>query len=133
MGAGDGDTALQAHQFGEHFGAPHHRDAQRARLHQFRIVALDGRGHHHDTGAGHIVGGMADGDGNALVAQPLDVGALGDVGAAHRVAEIVQHLGDPAHADAADPDEMNGSDFPRQSHSGLSLSSCPPLRRIHES
>ncbi len=60
MGAGDCDAALQAHQFGEHLGAPHHRNARRTRGHQFRIVALDGRGHHHDIGAGHVVGGMAD-------------------------------------------------------------------------
>ena len=44
------------------------------------------------------------------VAQPLHVGAVGDVAALHRVAEIVQHLGDAAHADAADADEMDRAD-----------------------
>ena len=39
-----------------------------------------------------------------------DVGALGDVAALHRVAEIVQHLGDAGHADAADADEVDGAD-----------------------
>ena len=39
-----------------------------------------------------------------------DIGALGDVAALHRVAEIVQHLGDAGHADAADADEMDGAD-----------------------
>src|SRR5579883_632586 len=49
---------------------------------------------------------IADGDQHAEIAQPLDVGALGLVGALHHVAEIDQHLGDAAHADAADADEM---------------------------
>ncbi len=51
--------------------------------------------------------------GDALVAQPLDVGAVGRVGALHRVAEIVQHLGDAGHADAADADEVDGAEFAR--------------------
>ena len=60
MGARDRDAALQPHQFGEHFGAPHHRNALRARRHQFRIVALD-RGRHHDhVGAVDILGLVAD-------------------------------------------------------------------------
>ncbi len=53
---------------------------------------------------------MADLDRDAEVAQALDVGALGDVAALHLVAEVVQDLGDAAHADAADADEMDGAD-----------------------
>src|SRR5207247_1829496 len=34
----------------------------------------------------------------------------------HHIAEIHQHLGDAAHADAADPDEMNRADVTRQFH-----------------
>ena len=47
-------------------------------------------------------------------AQAGDVVALGDVAALHRVAEIVQHLGDAGHADAADADEVDGADVERQ-------------------
>ena len=39
-----------------------------------------------------------------------DIGAVGEVAALHPVAEIVQHLGDAAHADAADADEMERAD-----------------------
>ena len=54
VGAGDGDAAFQPHQLGQHLGAPHHRQALRARRDQFRIVALDrGRDHHH-LGAAEI-------------------------------------------------------------------------------
>ena len=63
-----------------------------------------------------FAGLVADGDLDALVAQPLDVGAVGDVGAGDGVAEIGQHLGDAAHADAADADEMHRSDVARQFH-----------------
>src|SRR6267378_1988989 len=58
--------------------------------------------------AANVLGPVADIDLDALVAQPGDIGALGGVGALHGVAEIAQDLGDAAHADAADPDEMNG-------------------------
>ena len=58
-------------------------------------------------GAGEIFGGVPDGDLDALVAQPFDVGAIGLIGALHGIAEIDQHLGDAAHADAADADEMH--------------------------
>src|SRR4030081_3438191 len=62
---------------------------------------------------------VADRDLDALVAQPADIGALGGVGALYGVAEIAQDLGDAAHADAADPDEVNGPDLARQSHDAI--------------
>ena len=126
MGAGDRDAALQPHQFGQHFGAAHHRNALRARRHQFRIVALDrGRDHDH-VGAVDVLGLVADDDRDALLAQPLDIGAFGGIRALHGVAEIAQHLGDAAHADAADPDEVDGSDLARQSHECVPVSLVMP-------
>src|SRR6185312_15904184 len=59
---------------------------------------------------------VADRDPDALLAQPLDVGAVGNVRARHGVAEVRQHLGDAAHADAADADEMNRTEVARQFH-----------------
>ena len=85
-----------------------------------RAVATSGlsglhRGRHdHDLRAAEIGGVMADGDGNAGLAQAADIGGIGDVAALHRVAEIVQHLGDAGHADAADADEVDGADGKRQ-------------------
>ena len=74
------------------------------------IGALDrGRGDDHRRIA-EILRRMADRDRDAAVAQPLDDIALGDVGALHRVAEVVHHLGDARHADAADADEMDRAD-----------------------
>ena len=116
VGAGDRNAALQPHQFGEHLGAADHGNALRARRHQFRIVALD-RGRHHDhVGAVDILRLVADRNRDALLAQPRDIGAVGRIRALHGVTEIAQDLGDAAHADAADPDEVDGSDLARQSH-----------------
>ena len=116
VGAGDGDARFQPHQLGQHFGAPHHRQALGARGDQLGIILLDGGGHHHHVGAVDVLRLVADGDLDALVAQPLDVTALGDVGAGDGVAEINEHLGDAAHADAADADEMDRADIARQFH-----------------
>ena len=107
---------LQPHQFGQHLRAAHHRQPLGARRHQFRIVALDRGRHHHHIGAVDILCLVADRDLDALVAQPFHVGAFRHVGAGHRVVEIAQHLGDPAHADPPDPDEMDRADVARQFH-----------------
>src|SRR5262245_49110456 len=55
---------------------------------------------------------MADEAVDAFVAQPLHIGAVRLVRALHAVTEIVQHFGDPAHAD-----EMHRSNCPRHLHS----------------
>ena len=78
-----------------------------------RLIAVETTTH---VGAVDVLGLVADHDLDALLAQPLDVGVVGGVRALHGVAEIAQHLGDAAHADAADADEVDGSDFARQSH-----------------
>src|SRR4029453_18148984 len=57
---------------------------------------------------------MADRDLDAELAQALGVGVLDQVRALHAMAEVVQDLGDAAHADAADADEMNAARVDRQ-------------------
>src|SRR5690606_18262452 len=62
--------------------------------------------------------------------QALDAGVLSDVAALHRIAEIVQHLGDAAHADAADAAEMEGADGKGQgSHAAVSCCLQPQAVR----
>src|SRR5581483_3792014 len=61
-----------------------------------------------------IVGAMADMDLDAEIGQAARVGAVGEVAALHLVAEIVQHLGDTRHADAANADEVDETDIERQ-------------------
>ena len=112
--ATDRDGPFQAHQLSQHFGTPHHGQHADARGLDLRIVAPHrGRGDD-DLRRAQVFRRMADGDGNARGTQPRNVGTLRDVAALHRVAEIVQHLGDARHADAADADKMDRSDGERQ-------------------
>ena len=129
MRAGDRDAALQPHQFGQHLGAAHHGNAPLARRHQFRIVALDRGGDDDDLGPVDILGLVADRDLCALLAQAVEIVIVGGVRALHGIAEIDQHLGDAAHADPADPDEVDGSDLARQSHA--LFPDLAALRRRH--
>jgi hypothetical protein len=128
--AGDRDAALQPHQLGQHLGAPHHRQAPGACRAELRVAALDCGRHDNDGSVPEILGGVADRDLGALVTQPLHVGRVGCVRALHRVAEIDQHLGDAAHADAADADEMDGADIGRQLH-GCFPGKISARRRYH--
>ena len=121
MRAADGDAAFQAHQFGQHLGTADDGNALRARRHQFRIVALDRRRDHEHVGTGDILRGVADMDGDALLAQTVHIRVFRGVRSLNSVAEIAQHLGDATHADATDADKMNGSDLARQSHGAISV------------
>ena len=118
MRAGDGDALLEPHQLSEHLGAANDRNAPRPRGRDLGIVALD-RGRDDDDRGGAEIGlVVADEHRRALLAQALDVGVVAEVRALNLMAEIEQHFGDARHADAADPDEMNGADLARQFHGG---------------
>src|SRR5690349_7563701 len=95
---------------------------------------------------------MALADGCATVDEARGDRGLTEIGAGHRRAEVEQHLGDAAHADATDADEMDalnlgkhareigrlvsGHDFTRAGKNtlGLALSAakCPQgLKPVH--
>jgi hypothetical protein len=112
MRAGDGDTLLEAHQLGQHLGARHHGNAALARHLHFRVVVLDGGGHHHRVGRrGHIPRAMADDDANAQPRQATRRGTFSKIRPAHLEALVGQHLGDAAHAGTTDADEVDAFDF----------------------
>ena len=71
-------------------------------------------------GAGHVGGGVADGDACAERRQALDGRAAARIRPLDAVAEIDEHLGDAAHADAPDADEMDRTDIARQFHALVS-------------
>ena len=109
--AGDGDAVLQPHQLGQHFGALNHRNVQLVGFGDFGILRGNrGTGDHH-FGAGDVFGAMSLKDRGAQTGQPLRHGGTLQVGAGNFVAEIEQHLGNAAHADAADAYEMNALNF----------------------
>ena len=105
--AGDRDALLQAHQLGQHHGARHDRHAARARGDHLGVVGAH-RGRRDDRlGAGDVIGVVADRDADAERGERPRRRALALVGARDRVAEVVQDLGDAAHAGTADADEVD--------------------------
>ena len=111
VGAGNRHAAFQPHQFGQHFGASHHRDALGTRRHHFGIVGLDRGGGDQHGGIGDIVRLLADEDLDALLAQAFDDITFGRIAALHVKAQIGHHLGNAGHADAADADEVDDADI----------------------
>ena len=101
-------AAAEAHQLAEHLRARHDRDAPRARFDQFRVVASDRAGH--DDARRRRATFAAAWPRCTLRAErrePARRRVVGVVRARHLVAERAQHLGDAAHADAADADEVH--------------------------
>ena len=69
---------------------------------------------------------MTDGNFDTLVAQTLDIGAVGNVRTGDAISNVGQHLGNAAHANATDADKMHRTDIARQLHlPGFPLLSSP--------
>ena len=111
VGAGNRHAAFQPHQFGQHLGPAHHRDALGTRRHHFGIVGLDRGGGDQHGGIGDIVRLLADEDLDALLAQAFDHITFSRIAALHVKAQIGHHLGNAGHADAADADEVDDADI----------------------
>ncbi len=126
MAAGHSDAIFEPHQLGQHLAARDHRKLQTTRFLHFRIVLVDRRTHHHRLRPGHICRRVPLVDGGAKAGQPLRHRAQFDVGSADDMPQIEQHLGDAAHADSADSDEMEV--LPAKKHFNLLLFRLlPPL------
>jgi hypothetical protein len=104
---------LQAHQLGQHHGARHDRNMFFAGGDHFRIVGLHRGRRHHRVGAFDVFGGMAAACTLRAEIRPgARVARYCCRGRSRtRIAEVEQHLGDAAHAAAADADEMDVLDF----------------------
>ena len=109
--AGDGDALLQAQQLGQHQRARHDRDALGARGNHFRVVRAHRGRDHHRVGALDVLALVPEGDAAAHRRQAPGRRVGREIRAAHLVAEVHQHLGDAAHAGAADADEMDAMDL----------------------
>ena len=115
--AGDRDAVLQAHQFGEHLGARNDGNVRGAGRGDFGIVGANRRADDNHFGAGDVVGAVAFEDDRAERGQTLGDRRGLQVGAGNLVAEVEQDLGNAAHADAADADEVHALDFGEQAFS----------------
>jgi len=104
--ASHGDGPFGGHQQGEDVAAVHDAGTGRMRRHDLRIVRLDGARIDHGCRAGHVLRALPELDRDAQRLQPIGFGAWLAVGSVDDDALLVQHLGQHAHAGAADADEM---------------------------
>ncbi len=110
-----------------------------ARGQHFGIVGGDCGRHHDDVGTGHVAGPVARSDARAELAQAPRRRGQRKIRAADLVTLRQQHLGDSAHAGAADADEVHALDLElhaadlrasaMQASATRSLASVRPTRR----
>ena len=110
VGAGDRDPARAAHQRGERLGPVQHPQARGAGGGELDVVVADRRRHHDGVDVGDVRRVVAEVDAGTAVAQRLQHGAVGGVGAADRQAAREQQPGDGRHAGPADGDEVHAAE-----------------------
>ena len=92
------DARAQTHELGQHFRAGNDGNAAFPGGLHFGIVVGHGRGAHHHLRVAEVFGGMAEMDDGPEAAQTLHRGAVCEVGAVDRVAQVEEHFGNAAHA-----------------------------------
>ncbi len=105
--AGDGDAVLKPHQLGQHFRALDHRNMLLPGSGHLDVIGRDCRAGDHHVRTGDILGTMAFKNGGAQRAQAIRYQRGLQIGTRNPVAEVEQHFGNAAHADAADTDKMH--------------------------
>ncbi len=107
MRPGDRDPVAEPHQLGQHLGPRDHRHVPPPRLQHLGVLRPDRRRHHHHVRVADERGVVTHRDRHAERFQPRRHVRAPGVRAADLVPEVGEQLGDPAHADAADADEMH--------------------------
>ncbi len=104
--AGNGDSVLEPHEFGQHFSTLNDGDFARAGFLHFRIVGVHrGAGYDHRC-AGDVTGFMAFIHNGAQLHQPLSDRRAAQIGSGNFHVLIEQNFGDTTHADSADANEV---------------------------
>ncbi len=106
MHAGDGDAVLEPHELGQHLRALDHGNLAGVGLEHLGIVRVDRRARHHHRCASDVGRVVAFINSRAQLRQPVGHRAALEIGAGDLHAQIEQNLGNAAHADAADTDEV---------------------------
>ena len=107
MHAGDGDAVFEAHELGEHLGTLDYGDFAGPGFFDLRIVIADGGAGDYDCGVTDVAALVALVDGGSQLRETVGDGAAAQVGAGDAHAHGQQNLGDAAHADSADANEVN--------------------------
>ena len=103
---GDRDRRLQAHQLREHFGPRNHRHLAPRRLAHLGVGHLHRRRHDDHVRIADVRRVVPVRDPNPERRQPLGHRRSLLVGPADRVSQVREQLGDAAHANATNADEM---------------------------
>ena len=107
----DGNPVLETHEFGEHLGPRNDRNMQPNGLEDFRIGRTNGGTYDNHIRPRDVLLTVPLKYSRAEPFQPVgDQGSL-QVGTGDLVTKVEQDLGDPAHADPADTDEVNALNF----------------------
>jgi len=101
------DTVLEPHQLGEHLRAVDNGNLTLPRLDDLRIARGDGAGAHHDAVVADVRGIVADEYLRTERRKTPRLLRLAQIRTRHLIAEIDEDLGNPAHADPADPYEVH--------------------------
>ncbi len=109
--AGDGNAVLEAHQFRQHFGARDYWNVQAAGFRDLGIVNRNGGTGDNYVDSGDIRRSVPFESRCTHRCQALGDGRAFQVGAGDLVAKVQQDLGNTAHADATDADEMDALDL----------------------
>src|SRR3546814_4599853 len=122
MRSGYRDSGFEPHQFRQHFRAPNNGDTLFQRQIDFRVAAPDRGGGHDNGGIAQIFRLMTDHHVDALVTQPLHHIAFGNVCALNLVAQIMHHLRNAGHANAANANEVRSEEHTSELQSLMRIS-----------
>ena len=106
MHAGDGDAVFEAHQLGQHLRALDDGNLAGVGLYHLGIGSADRRTGDHDRGPGYVPGVMAFINCRPQLRKPVGHRTAAQIGARDLHLQAEQNLRNPAHADAADADEV---------------------------
>ena len=112
VGAGYRNAIAEAHDFGEHFCARHHRNTLFARRLHFRVLFVNRARHHHHVAAVHMTGVMPDQDARTQSCKSARDSVFTQVRPAHLVPQVEQHFGNSTHTCTTDTDKMRTVNAP---------------------
>jgi hypothetical protein len=118
VGAGDRDADPVGHQRGQRLGAVQHAQPALARPDQLGVAAADRGGHHEGVDVLDLRGVVTDVHPHPGVAQAVQRGALGGVGAGDGQPARDQQSGHGGHARAADPDQVHPAEVRHRDRRG---------------
>src|SRR5438874_4250283 len=111
MHPGDCNAVLETHEFSQHFRARDHRNVLSTCSLDLGIVPCNRRTGHYNFRAGDVLYSVSDEDDGSKTGETLRYLRVAQVRTRDLIPQSKQHLGDAAHANAADANEVNALKF----------------------